>query len=348
VPANRSFIARFILLLIIFVLMLSAGIYRYYQSELERAIAFPRDVLEIEIPKGSSFNSVLRNLIEKGADINPWVAKVYAKQNKLASKIKAGEFSLQGPMTLPAIFEWLTSNNQIRYQVQFIEGTSYRDALKTLALQEKLSKTLEGKSDDELIQALNSKNDIKHLEGQFYPDTYAYHKGDTDLSILKRAHQRLQNILQEEWQARDKSTVLKGSYEALTLASIVEKETGAAHERAEIAGVFNRRLIKGMRLQTDPTVIYGLGDRYQGNITRKHLKELTAYNTYRIKGLPPSPIALVGRSAIHAALHPKEGSSLYFVAKGDGTHQFSATIDEHNNAVRKYQLRRRKDYRSSQ
>ena len=165
---------------------------------------------------------------------------------------------------------------------------------------------------------------------------------------MKRANQRLKSILTEEWQGRDKQTVLRSAYDALILASIVEKETGAAFERQEIAGVFTRRLQKGMRLQTDPTVIYGLGERYQGNITRKHLKELTPYNTYRIKGLPPTPIALVGRSAINAALHPDTGKSLYFVAKGDGTHQFSETITEHNSAVRKFQLKRRKDYRSSQ
>lgn len=329
--------------------MLSAGAFRYYQSELERPIVFPQSTLEIDIPKGASFNSVLNTLIAEGLDINPWLAKVYAKQSKLANQIKAGEFSLVSPMTLPTIFEWLTSNKQKTYQVQFIEGTSYRDALVALSLQEKLKPLLAGKSDQEIIELLASSDDVLHLEGQFYPDTYAYRKGDTDLSILQRAHQRLQQILDEEWQNRDKASVLKSPYEALTLASIVEKETGAAHERAEIAGVFTRRLEKAMRLQTDPTVIYGLGERYQGNITRKHLKELTPYNTYRIKGLPPTPISLVGRSAIHAALNPdRQSKTLYFVAKGDGTHQFSETITAHNKAVRKYQLTRRKDYRSSQ
>lgn len=328
--------------------MLGAGLYRYYQSELERPIVFPQPNLEIEIPKGASFNSVLSSLINKDLDINPWVAKLYAKQNKIASQIKVGEFSLQSPMSLPAILEWLTSNKQVSYKVQFIEGTSYKDALKALAVQEKLTQTLVDKSDEEIIQLLGVKDTLKHLEGQFYPDTYSYHKGDSDISILKRAHLRLKQILAEEWKGKGKDTVMKDSYEALILASIVEKETGVAYERAEIAGVFNRRLIKGMRLQTDPTVIYGLGDRYKGNITRKHLREYTPYNTYRIKGLPPSPIALVGRSAIHAALHPKEGESLYFVAKGDGTHKFSVTNAEHNKAVREYQLKRRKDYRSSQ
>ena len=329
--------------------MLSSGIFRYYQSELERPLAFPQSTLEIDIPKGASFNAVLNTLIGEGLDINPLIAKVYARQNKLASQIKAGEFSLSSPMTLPAIFEWLSSNKQKTYHVQFIEGTSYRDALVALSLQEKLQPLLSGKSDAEIISLLASSEEVLHLEGQFYPDTYAYRKGDTDLSILRRAHQRLQQILDEEWQSRDKESVIKNAYEALTLASIVEKETGAAHERAEIAGVFTRRLEKGMRLQTDPTVIYGLGDRYQGNIKRKHLKELTPYNTYRIKGLPPTPIALVGRSAINAALNPdRQSKSLYFVAKGDGTHQFSQTITAHNKAVREYQLKRRKDYRSSQ
>lgn len=328
--------------------MIGAAVFRYYQSELVREITFPDETLEIEIAKGASFNTVLNALIEKGVDIKPWVAKLYAKQNKVAHQLKVGEFSLQSPMTLPAMFEWLSSNKQVVYHVQFIEGTSYQDALKALANQPKLSQLLKGKSDQEIIALLGSQGKVSHLEGQFYPDTYSFHKGDSDLSILKRAHLRLHEILDEEWQSRAKGILLKQPYEALILASIVEKETGVAFERPEISGVFNRRLQKRMRLQTDPTVIYGLGDRYQGNITRKHLREYTPYNTYRINGLPPTPIALVGRSAIHAALHPKAGNSLYFVAKGDGTHQFSDTIEEHNIAVRKYQLTRRKDYRSTQ
>mgnify|MGYP000117690741 FL=1 len=197
------------------------------------------------------------------------------------------------------------------------------------------------------IEKLLGLEATSHLEGQFYPDTYNFHKGDSDLDILKRAHNRLKTILGEEWAARQKDLPLESAYEALILASIIEKETGVPEERPEIAGVFVRRLQKKMRLQTDPTVIYGLGDNYQGNITRKHLRQDTIYNTYRISGLPPTPIALVGRAAIHAALNPKPGKSLYFVAKGDGSHYFSATLEEHNKAVRKFQLKRRSDYRSS-
>ena len=157
----------------------------------------------------------------------------------------------------------------------------------------------------------------------------------------------MREVLDNEWQSREDGLPYQSPYEALTLASIVEKETGVGSERSQIAGVFVRRLKKGMRLQTDPTVIYGLGDQYQGNITRRHLKQETPYNTYLIKGLPPTPIAMPGREAIHATLHPAEGDALYFVAKGDGSHYFSATLEEHLQAVRRYQLQRRSNYRSS-
>jgi UPF0755 protein len=184
-------------------------------------------------------------------------------------------------------------------------------------------------------------------EGRFFPDTYRYVRGMTDAELLKQAYNRLDAVLQEEWEKRAADVPYVDPYQALIMASLVEKETGVPQERGEIAGVFVRRLQQGMLLQTDPTVIYGLGERYNGKITRAFLKEATPYNTYVISGLPPTPIAMVGREAIHAAMNPVAGSSLYFVARGDGSHVFSDDLEAHNAAVKEFQLKRRADYRSS-
>jgi UPF0755 protein len=184
-------------------------------------------------------------------------------------------------------------------------------------------------------------------EGRFFPDTYRFVRGMSDADLLKKAYDRLDEVLAKEWNQRSADVPYKDPYQALIMASLVEKETGVPQERRQIAGVFVRRMEMGMLLQTDPTVIYGLGDRYNGKLTRAHLKEPTPYNTYMIAGLPPTPIAMVGREAIHAALNPANGNSLYFVARGDGSHVFSDDLDAHNNAVREFQINRRADYRSS-
>ena len=185
-------------------------------------------------------------------------------------------------------------------------------------------------------------------EGLFLPETWSYIRGDSDLDILRRSHHALTELLSSLWERRPEGSVLASPYAALTLASIVEKETGVADERKQIAGVFLRRLEKGMRLQTDPTVIYGLGDDYDGDLKRRHLRDTTnPYNTYAIHGLPPTPIALPGEAALRAVFAPDDAGALYFVAKGDGSHAFSATLEEHEENVRRYQLTRRADYRSS-
>lgn len=340
------FLLRLLVLLFSLAAVSVAGAYFLYSQSLNESLELPAEGLVLEVRKGQTLNSVLFDLKEQRVLTTLWPAKVYARLYGLGSQIKTGEFKLSSPMTLPDLLLFISSNNQIAYSVQFIEGSSYKDALAVLAANTKILQTLTALPDQEIAKRLGLEAG-SHLEGQFYPDTYHFHKGDSDLDILKRAYQRLQTILEEEWSARQKDLPIESAYQALILASIIEKETGVPEERPEIAGVFVRRLQKKMRLQTDPTVIYGLGDSYQGNITRKHLRQETAYNTYRISGLPPTPIALVGRAAIHAALNPKPGVSLYFVAKGDGSHSFSKTIDEHNKAVRKYQLKRRSDYRSS-
>jgi len=190
-------------------------------------------------------------------------------------------------------------------------------------------------TDAEILAAIGAEE--KHPEGLFAPNTYVIEEGERDLDILRRLYQRQKRILAEEWAGRESGLPYNNAYEALIMASIIEKETGVAEERAQIAGVFVRRLQVGMRLQTDPTVIYGVGERYKGDITRAHLREDTPYNTYRRAGLPPTPIANPGRAAIHAALHPAEGDALFFVATGDGRHIFSATLAEHNRAVNRYQ-----------
>jgi UPF0755 protein len=339
---------RFISLVLFTLLFSSIACFKWYQNGLKSPLNLTSSNLVIEIKKGDSLNKVLINLSQLKVLSSPLVSKIYARDKKLANSIKTGEFLLKKGITIPDLFELITSNEQISYKIQFIEGSTFNQVKHVLSSSPKLIHHLDGKSDTEILKALNLGSSIQHLEGQFYPDTYTFVKNDSDIGILTRAHQRLHKILQEEWQNKEKNLPLKTPYDALILASIIEKETGASHERSEIAGVFIRRLNINMRLQTDPTVIYGLGERYKGNLTRKHLRETTIYNTYRIKGLPPTPIAMVGQDAIHAAVNPKAGKSLFFVAKGDGTHQFSETIQAHNKAVREFQLKRREGYRSTQ
>jgi UPF0755 protein len=233
----------------------------------------------------------------------------------------------------------------VQYSLTLVEGWNFRQVRAALAKDEKLEQTLNGLSDSQVMDKLGHSGIFP--EGRFFPDTYRFVRGMTDADLLKKAYDRLDEVLAKEWNQRAADVPYTEPYQALIMASLVEKETGVPQERGQIAGVFVRRMEMGMLLQTDPTVIYGLGDRYNGKLTRAHLKEPTPYNTYMIAGLPPTPIAMVGREAIHAALNPADGNSLYFVARGDGSHVFSDDLDAHNNAVREFQINRRADYRSS-
>ncbi len=300
---------------------------------------------ELVVAPGSSFRAVIDQLTERGIVEQPLLFRFYARQHKLAHRIQAGEYLLDPGLTHHQLLQMMVLGKVRSYQVTLVEGQTVRDYLKVLQAHPQISKTLELTDPISVAEQLDIDGSA---EGWIYPDTYQFTKGSTDLQILQRAYQAMQQVVEQEWQQRAKQLPLKNAYQGLILASIVEKETGAVSERDEIAGVFTRRLQKRMRLQTDPTVIYGMGDSYQGNITRADLQRKTAYNTYRINGLPPTPIANPGRAAIHAALNPKAGDALYFVAKGDGSHQFSATLAQHNKAVRQYQMsKRRKDYRSA-
>ena len=268
----------------------------------------------------------------------------YARFAELTN-VKTGEYVLLHDETPVSLLKKFNQGKVIQYQLTLIEGKTFKDFVHVLEGHNKLVHLLNPETAAQQLAEYGIP--IDHPEGWFYPDTYSYISGDSDVDVLSRAYNTMRVTLQEEWENRADNLPYETPYEALIMASIVEKETGAAFERKKIAGVFVRRLQKNMRLQTDPTVIYGMGDRYQGNIRRKDLKEKTPYNTYVIKGLPPTPIANPGRAAIHAALNPEAGKELYFVAKGDGTHVFSETLEQHNQAVREYQLKRRKDYRST-
>jgi UPF0755 protein len=224
----------------------------------------------------------------------------------------------------------------VQYPLTLVEGWTFRQVMEALQADERLEHLIEDPSAEAVMARLGRRG--VHPEGRFFPDTYHFTRGSSDLDILKRAHAAMERVLAEEWEARADGLPIESPDEALILASIIEKETGLASERAEIAGVFVRRLRLGMRLQTDPTVIYGLGDDFDGNLRRADLRNDHPYNTYVHAGLPPTPIALPGREAIRAALNPADGETLYFVARGDGSHAFSVTLEEHNRAVRKYQL----------
>lgn len=331
-------------------LLVAAGGYAYWQSLLKQPLPI-RETQIYEVRPGMGANQVLAELHRKQLLSETWPLRLWLKLNPDHPALKAGEYRLPQGIDARQLIGIFASGETVSYQVTLPEGLKFTEALALLQQQEKLTIKTAQMTPEAIMQQVSGlpEAQLPHFEGQFFPDTYRYHKGITDLQILTRAYNKMQRVLNEEWQQADKAGLpYKNAYEALIMASIVEKETGVAHERPRIAGVFVSRLEKRMRLQTDPTVIYGLGDRYQGNITRRHLREKTAYNTYRINGLPPTPIALPGREAIHAALNPKQDGSLYFVARGDGSHEFNRTLEGHNKAVRRYQIYKRKqDYQSA-
>jgi UPF0755 protein len=292
------------------------------------------------IEPGTNIKAIAIKLSREKVIEDPWLFILLAKLKGVETKVRAGEYRLSQGQSTSGLLELFTTGNSIQYSFTVIEGWSFRQMMAQLEIDPVIQNTLKNQSNEEIMTALGLNG--QHPEGLFYPDTYLFPKGTTDLQFLKRSYRLMQKHLNKAWDNRAENLPLKSAYEALTLASIIEKETGAGHERPLIAAVFIQRLNKNMRLQTDPTVIYGMGESFDGNIRRKDLKADTPYNTYLHKGLTPTPIALPGLDSIEAAVNPVDSKALYFVSKGDGTHYFSETLREHNNAVIKYQLKGRK------
>lgn len=328
-----------ILGILIISLALAVGwFWQAYQQFIVSPLAIPADGLVYEVAAGSNLRRVAGELNELGVLPEPRYLVWYARYTGQASRLKAGEFKLEPGLTPPSLLALLVSGQTLSHKLTLLEGWNFRQVRAALAEHPVLIQTLNEVSDEELMARLGYAGE--HPEGRFFPDTYQFPRGTTDLAFLRRAYSRMQDVLAQAWLEREQGLPLDTAYEALTLASVIEKETGAEEERPEIAGVFVRRLRKDMKLQTDPTVIYGLGEAFDGNLRRRDLRQDTPYNSYTRKGLPPTPICMPGKEAIVAALHPASGDALYFVARGDGTHAFSATLAEHNAAVRKYQLKR--------
>lgn len=293
------------------------------------------------ITPGTSLHTIAQNLKERGVLTHPRIWAWYARSRDLATRIHAGEYQFVEGTTPAGILDQMVRGEVILRALTVVEGTSFRDLLNTLAAHASVKHTIAELSEEELMGRLGAPG--MHPEGQFFPDTYRFAAGTTDLEILKRAYTQMQQRLAAAWESRATDLPLQTPYQALILASIVEKETGLAAERPRVAGVFTRRLRVGMRLQSDPTVIYGLGAAYDGDIRRRDLRGDTPYNTYTRDGLPPTPIALPGEAALRAVVQPEDTGAIFFVATGasDGSHYFSATLEEHSAAIRRYLARSR-------
>ncbi len=308
-----------------------------FQRFQHETVTIPESDRIFTIKSGSNIKLIANQLsLDKIID-DPWLFILLAKIKGVETRVRAGEYRLQETQSPAELLELFTTGQSILYGFTIIEGWTFRQMLNEMQIHSAMTNTLKDKTDAEIMAILGYPG--QHPEGLFFPDTYRFPKHTSDVKFLQRAYNLMQTHLQREWQNRVPDLPLTSSYEALILASIIEKETGVASERPLIASVFTRRLQKNMRLQTDPTIIYGLGESFDGDIRYRDLKKDTPYNTYLHAGLTPTPIALPGLEAIHAALHPADSDALYFVAKGDGTHQFSSTLKAHNKAVKKYQLK---------
>ena len=333
----------FVFLLILLVILSGVGFWGY--QKLTEFVHTPVNVTQdqlLTIERGTT-GSKLAVLLEQEkilehADLLPWLLKLQPQLNK----VKAGTYSLTGVKTLQDLLDMINSGKEAQFSVKFIEGKTFKEWRKNLENAPHLKQTLQGKSDKEIMALLDIPAVAKavyewnNMDGWLYPDTYNYTPNSTDLELLKRSTTRLQKALDKAWNERDENLPLADPYQMLILASIVEKETGVAVERPQVASVFINRLRANMKLQTDPTVIYGMGESYTGNIRKKDLETITPYNTYMIEGLPPTPIAMVSESALEAVAHPAKTDFYYFVADGSGGHKFTRNLNEHNKAVQEY------------
>lgn len=313
-------------------------------SALEQTLHVSQEQL-LDVPTGTNPNRMFYRMESQGLLDDAFWLRLYWRFNMVGVPLHTGEYRMTPGMTVRDLFEVWRRGDVVQYSLTLVEGWNFRQVRSALAKHEKIKQTLDGLSDAEVMDKLGHPGVFP--EGRFFPDTYRFVRGMSDVEFLQQAYARLDEVLAKEWAERAADLPYRDPYQALIMASLVEKETGVPQERGQIAGVFVRRMRLGMLLQTDPTVIYGMGERYNGKITRADLRQPTPYNTYTNAGLPPTPIAMVGREAIHAALNPAPGTSLYFVARGDGSHIFSDDLDAHNSAVREYQIKRRADYRSS-
>jgi UPF0755 protein len=333
----------------VFALILSTAGYVRLQRYLDSPLPLPAAGLELTLAKGDSLSSLVYSLAADELIETPRLLLAYSRLVGRGAMIAAGDYSLQQGITPRLLLEKLERGDVRYYQLTLVEGWTLGQVLQQLRLTADLQQVIPAEANSLTAEMIGLGEENRPLEGLLFPDTYRYQSSTTDVQILQQSYRRLQSVLMQEWQGRASQLPYETPYEALIMASLIEKETGLASERGQIAGVFVRRLKLGMRLQTDPTIIYGLGADFDGNLRSRHLKDSSnLYNTYRHHGLPPTPIALVGREAIHAALHPVDGDALYFVAKGDGSHHFSSSLEEHQQAVKKYQIyQRRKDYSSA-
>ncbi len=342
--AKRGCLAVLAMLLVLALLAAAVGAWLWQQQRSFAATALTPEAPSVVIAAGDSFNTVLGKLraagVDEGHDLQ-W--QLLARQLDAAGKLKVGEYALQPAPTPHELLLRMRQGRVVQYRVTIVEGWNIRQLRAALRNATPLVHETGDLDDAALMAALGFPE--QHPEGRFLPETYVYQRGDSDLDVLRRAHAAMEKELAAAWESRADDLPLDSPYQLLTLASIIEKETGLASERPQIAGVFARRLRLGMRLQTDPTVIYGIGSAYDGNIRKIHLTTDTPYNTYTRAGLTPTPIAMPGRAALQAAANPAPGDSLYFVAVGDGSgaHAFSATYAEHNAAVARYLQRLRQN-----
>lgn len=315
-------------------------------ESVSRPHALPLAGVLVDVAPGSNLRGIAGMLADAGVIDDPRLWALHARLSGQAGRLQAGEYYFENGVTGLSAMAMLASGRVFQRQLTLVEGWTVRQVLDYLKTLPRLTADLQAETPEALLKALGIV-DYRSPEGLFFPDTYRYTAGTTTRELLRRAHQRLRTVLEQEWRKRAADLPYASPYEALVMASLVEKETGVPSERPRIAGVFVQRLRKGMRLETDPSVIYGLGSEYRGNLTRAHLRQATPWNTYMIPSLPPTPIALAGREAIRAALQPESHAYLFFVARGDGSHQFSTTYQEHQQAVRRYQIEQRaSDYRS--